>query len=164
MKTFYLITYFVLLTLIFFGLPDSILYSQGITKWIPFILIFFGQTFILYKILSSFNVSDKNKQLIIALSVLVLGPTFGIYLGKMEKSALREHGVETKGVVYKKWYNYGKNGGWLFRCNFKADAKTYSTFSETDRYNTYKIGDTLTILYNGNFPQQCIVKDLENDK
>lgn len=164
MKTFYLITYFILLTFIFFGLPDSILYSQGITKWIPFLLIFFGQTFILYKTLSSFNVSGKNKQIIAALSVLVLGPTFGIYLEKIEKSNLQHHGIEKKGVVYKKWYSYGKNGGWLFRCNFKVDGKTFSTFSENDRYNTYKIGDTLTILYNENFPQQCIIKDLEIDK
>ena len=100
----------------------------------------------------------------VALSVLVLGPTFGIYLGKTEKSALINHGIETKGIVYKKWYNYGKNGGWLLRCNFNVDAKTYSTFSETDRHNKYKIGDTLTILYNENFPQQCVIKDLKNDE
>ena len=163
MKTFYLIAYIGLLTLIFFGLPDSILYSQSITKWVPFILIFFGQTYLLYKILNSFNVSDKKKQLMVALSVLILGPTFGIYFTKAEKNELRNHGIETKGIVYKKWYNYGKNGGWLLRCNFKVETKTYSTFSETDRHNKYKIGDTLTILYNENFPQQCVIKDLAND-
>lgn len=163
MKTFLPIAYTVLLIFIFFGLPENILYSQGITKWIPFVLIFFVQTFLLYKTLSSFNVLDKNKKLIVALSVLIIGPTFGIYLGKKEKSALQDHGVETKGVVHKKWYKYGKNGGWLLRCSFKVESKTYSTFSETDKHNTYKIGDTLIIIYNENFPQQCKIKDLEDD-
>ena len=164
MKIFYLLSYLLLLTLIFFGLPDTVLYSQGTKKWIPFLLIFFVQTFLLYKLLSSFSVSGKNKKFATALSVLLLGPLFGIYLGKMEKKVLRDQGVETKGIVSKKWYSYGKNGSWLLRCNFQVEAKTYSTFSVTDRNNIYKIGDTLTIIYNENFPQQCIIKDLENDK
>ena len=164
MKTFYIIAYIALLTLIFFGLPDSLLYSQTLTKWVPFILIFFGQTFLLYKILGSFNVSNKAKLLSVALSVLVIGPTLGMHLRKMEKTALKDHGIETRGIVYKKWYNSGKNSGWLLRCRFEVNAKVYSTFSKTDRHNKYKIGDTLKILYNENFPQQCVIEDLENDE
>jgi hypothetical protein len=163
MKSTYLIAYPVLLLYIFLGLPDSILYSQDTIRWLPFILIFFVQTFVLYKLLSSFNILAKNKQLLVAISILVLGPAFGLYLGYKEKKTMDEHGVETQGVVYKKWYNNGKNGGWLFRCNFKANTKSYSTFSITDKHNTYKIGDTLTVLYNENFPQQCIIKEVEDD-
>jgi hypothetical protein len=149
-----------LLIIIFFGLPDNILYCQSITKWIPFALIFLGQPFLLYKLLGSFNVSHNAKKLIIALSVLIIGPVFGIYLGNKEKSTLEHYGKETKGIVYKKWYALGKNGGWLLKCNFKIGGKVYLTFSETDRHNQYKVGDTLTIIYNTNFPQQCKIKEL----
>lgn len=155
--------YIILIVLIFFGLPEEILYSQGPTKWIPFILIFFVQTYLLNLILSSFNVSPTYKTLLTALSVLIIGPSFGIYIKNKEKTALQKYGQQTKGVVYKKWYNEGKNSnsGWLLRCNYKVGDETYSTFSVTDKNNVYKIGDTLTIIYNSNFPQQCEIRELD---
>ena len=161
MKTLLIISYVGLLILLFFGLPQNILNGQSVIKWTPFVLIFFVQTFLLYKILTEFDISYNKKRIIVALSVLVIGPLFGFYSGKKNEMNLKKYGVETKGVVYKKWYKYRQSSGWLLKCKFQVDGKTYSTFSETDQHNKYKVGDTLTILYNYKFPQECIIEELE---
>ncbi len=161
MKTLLIITYFGLLILLFFGLPQNILNGQSVIKWTAFLLIFFVQTFLLYKILTAFKISFNTKKIIVALSVLIIGPLFGFYSGQKTDVNLRKYGIETKGIVYEKWYKYTQSSGWLLRCNFQADGKTYSTFSATDQHNKYKVGDTLTILYNSQFPQECIIEELD---
>lgn len=164
MRIFYRLAYPTLLVFIFFGLPNSILYSQGIMGWIPFILIMFVQPFLLYKMLNSFGAPDPIEAIAIPLSILVVGPLFGIYSNNVEEKRLRDNGAETKGIVHEKQYQSWKNKGWFIKCNFEVDAKTYSTFNITDKHNKYQIGDTLTIRYYKKFPQQCIIKELENDK
>ncbi|MBK9460831.1 MAG: hypothetical protein IPN94_15730 [Sphingobacteriales bacterium] len=160
MKYLLLILYIGLLLLIFFGLPDKVLYSQEAIRWTPFILIFFVQTFLLYQLLKSFNVRPKYDASFCALSVLVIGPSFGLYLGQKEEKEFQENGETVKGIVYKKWYTTGKNSEWLLRCQYVVDGVTYSTFSTTDKNNKYRIGDTLTVIYIDNFPQKCTIKEL----
>ncbi|MFN6377782.1 MAG: hypothetical protein ACK4WD_00800 [Flavobacteriales bacterium] len=161
MKYLVLLLYIGLLLLVFFGLPEKILYSQEVIRWTPFVLIIFVQPFLLYLLLKSFNVKPKYLVRICALSVLVIGPAFGLYIGYQEEKDLRENGQTVKGVVYKKWYSTGKYSEWLLRCQYEVDGVVYSTFSETDRDNKYEIGDTLTILYVNNFPQKSKIKELE---
>ena len=161
MKYLLLILYIALLLLIFFGLPDKILYSQEAISWTPFILIFFIQTFLLYHLLKSFNVTPDYHVGICALSVLLIGPSFGFYLGHQEDKEFQKKGETVKGVVYKKWYKTGKNSEWLLRCSYMVDGIQYSTFSETDRGNKYRVGDTLTVIYIDNFPQKSKIKELD---
>ncbi|MEO6453528.1 MAG: hypothetical protein ABIN97_05615 [Ginsengibacter sp.] len=66
-----------------------------------------------------------------------------------------------KGLVYKKWYKTGKNSEWLLRCQYVVDGVTYSTFSETDKDNKYKVGDTLTVVFIDNYPQKSKIKELD---
>lgn len=161
MKYLLLILYIGLLLLIFFGLPDKVLYSQEVTSWTPFILIFFVQTFLLYQLLKSFNLAPNYRVGVSALSVLIIGPSFGLYLGNKEEKEFRENGETVKGIVYRKWYKTGKNSEWLLRCQYVVDGVTYSTFSKTDKNNKYRGGDTLTVIYIDNFPQKSKIKELD---
>ncbi len=145
----------------FFGLPDKVLYSQDIIGWTPFILIFILQTYLLYQLLKSFNVVPKYLLGICALSVLIIGPSFGYYLGYQEEKDYQQRGETTKGIVYKKWYKSGKNSEWLLRYHYLVDGVTYSTFSETDKDHKYKIGDALTVIYVNDFPQKSKIVELE---
>jgi hypothetical protein len=98
---------------------------------------------------------------ICALSVLIIGPSFGFYLEYQDERQFQQNGETVNGIVYRKWYTSGKNKEWLLRCNYVVDGVTYSTFSETDKRNRFKIGDTLTVIYIPNFPQKCKIKELE---
>jgi hypothetical protein len=161
MKYFLLTFYLGLLLLLFVGLPDTILYDHGIIGWTPFILIFFVQTFLLYQLLKSFDVRSNYLLGICALSVLIIGPSFGYYSGYQEEKDLQKRGKKAKGIVYKKWYKSGKNSEWLLRCHYLVDGETYSTSSKTDSDNEYKVGDTLTIIYDNDFPQKSKIVELE---
>ena len=98
---------------------------------------------------------------ICAISVLVIGPSFGFYLGYKDEKDFQEKGHSVKGVVYKKWYAVGKNSEWLLRCEYVVNGVRYSTFSETDEDNEYQVGDTLTIIYFEDYPQKSKIEELE---
>src|SRR5688572_5848960 len=161
MKYLLLILYIGLLLLIFFGLPDSILYSRDILRWIPFILIVIVQTYLLYRLLKSFKVKPMYLLAICAVSVLVIGPSFAFYLEYQDEKDFQRKGKSVKGVVYKKWYAIGKNSEWLLRCEYIVNGIRYSTFSETDEDNSYKIGDTLTIVYFEDYPPKYKIIELD---
>jgi hypothetical protein len=161
MKYLLLCIYIGLLLFIFFGLSDKVLYSQDTVRWAPFILILIVQPFLLYHLLKSFRVSYKYLFAVCALSVLVIGPSFGYYLGYQESKDFQRSGQTVKGVVYKKWYTTGRNKEWLVRCQYEVEGVSYSTFSETDKENKYRVGDSLTVIYMDNFPQKCKIQELD---
>jgi hypothetical protein len=161
MKNLLLILYIGLLLLIFFGLPDKIVYSQQPIRWTPFILIFIFQTFLLYRLLKSFNVVPNYRFLICALSVLVIGPSYGLYLRYQDERQFQQNGETVKGIVYKKWFTSGRNKEWLLRCKYVVNGATYSTFSVTDKKNKFKVGDTLTVIFVPDFPQKSKIEELD---
>ena len=152
-----------LLLLIFFGLPQSILYSQEPIRWMPFILIFIIQPLVLYYLLKSDTITRNTTIGLCALSVFIVGLPFGFYLNYSEKKDLEQKGETTKGVIYRKWHSSGKNSEWLIRCRFQVNGTSYSTFSEKDKNNVFKVGDTLTIIYINDFPQKCKIKELQEN-
>ena len=156
----FIILYLAILVFIFFGLPHQVTHGQGNSKWIVYFLIIFILPFLLYYILTEFDVADKIKNAIAALSILIVGPLYGTYMSSETKKNLQEYGIETKGIVFKKFQSEN-TGKWQIRCSFKVNNKSYSTFSETDKYNCHKIGDTLTILYNSSFPEECRILELQ---
>jgi hypothetical protein len=158
MKYFVLISYIVLLLIIFFGIPDRVLYSQDVIGFTPFILIFFFQSFLLYCLLKSFNAAPKFTIGCVALSVLVIGPCYGLYEGHRAEADLKENGSLTNGIVYKKWQ---RKSEWLLRCQYSVNGNVYSTFTEKDKDNIYKVGDTVTVIYVKDFPQKSRIKKLE---
>ncbi len=160
--------YFILLTsiilVLFFGLGNDILYAKtGIKRWIPFVVIIFVIPFLILKVLDQYNIAGKAK---IALSVgpiLIIGPLFGIWTGYLSKNDLTENGIKTYGIISQKWSSKPRkrSGEWLVKCKFRVDGKVFKTFSKEDEKNIYKVGDTLTILYSSENPENNTIIELE---
>jgi len=100
-------------------------------------------------------------KLIVALSTVIILLSY-LYCTQIKRERdLKKYGQPIKGVVYKKWYDTYKNKSkWLLRCKYIVDGKIFSTYSETDKENKFKIGDTLTIIYSKRAHQNCIIKEL----
>ena len=62
--------------------------------------------------------------------------------------------------MYRKWET-GKHE-LLLRCYYSVNGKHYTTFSETDKNNLYKRGDTLHILYSENDPENAVIVELQD--
>ena len=170
MRIFLIILYLGLcLLLCLAGTLDTVVYSQeGFLKWFPYLIIFIAQPIVLFLVLRqvSFNNSKSQPRLLIrgaiAISVLIISMTYIYYLQTKQENDLLLYGQTTKGIVYKKWYDtYKDKSKWLLRCKYVIDGDTLSTFSETDKDNKYKVGDTLTILYSTHNPQNCIIHELK---
>ncbi len=144
---------------LFLGMPDSILYATtGFLKWLPFVLIFIVIPVLLFRTLLGFtSIFGSKIWLILAIplaSILILGPSFGIYTDHYKNTDLLENGTKTKGIIAKKWYSIAKSyKGYYIQCEFKVDSLKFLTFSKKDENNIYKIGDTMTILYSKKNPQ-----------
>ena len=172
MRTILTILYFgLILLLCFAGTSDPVVYShEGFSKWLPYILIFVAQPLVLYLLLT--QISFKNFKIqkslivrgIIAISVLTIIMSYLYFLQTKKENDLVLNGCKTRGIVYKKWQdNYKQDSKWLLVCNFSVDGKPFYTFSETDKENKYKVGDTLTIIYSTRFLGNCIIEELENN-
>jgi len=153
----YLVILVGLILLIFFGLPDVILYSKsGFERWLPFIVIFFGITFLLYKTLVDFKI---RKDIVLAISigsVLLIGPSFGLWTGNLSEKDLEKNGEIKIGRVSEKWYakkHKSTEGEWLYKAEFNVDNKVYHTFSNVDEDNIIKVGDTIMIKYSRRNPE-----------
>lgn len=156
----YLALYIALLSFIFFGLGDRILYRQKLDflGWLPGILLLAVNPLLAYLTARSFGVETQWSKAVAAVSVLVWGPLFGIYSSHIQDKELALQGKQTIGIVYKKW---DTRTGWLLRCHFLVGTKEYSTFSEKDTYDEYKVGDTLHILYSEQTPTDCQIIELK---
>lgn len=156
--------------LCFVGTTDKIVYSRGSLAYIPFIIIVFAQPVVLYLLLLqfSFNVRDVHPKLIMrgitAASIAIFLLSYLFFQQFRKENDLALHGQTTKGIVYKKWYDDDKkNPKWLLRCNYIVDGTSFSTFSETDKENKYRIGDTLTVIYSTRYPQNSIIYELKGN-
>ena len=163
-KTLYLFLLIGLIFLIFFGLGERFLYAKsGIEKWLPFILIFAGFPFLLYKCLAQYI---KRQDMVLGLaigSVLIIGPVFGIWSDKISEEDLSKNGVKTKAIVIEKWWHKPKSqsGEWLLRCKFTAKGQLYHTFSYEDKDNQFEIGDTLTVIYSKRNPENSKILEFK---
>jgi len=163
-RVFYVVLYIGLLLFVFFGLPDKIIYHKlsDLLSWLPFILLFIFQPLLVYKICKIFDINNQYSIGIAALSVLISGPTYGIYLGTQQNKELSQYGKQTTGIVCKKWetLKYQKHYEWLLRCKFVVNGTNYSSFSVQDKKNLFHIGDTLHIMYSERNPENCVVVEL----
>jgi hypothetical protein len=158
---FYAILLIGVLGFLFLGMPNSILYAhEGFLRWPPFILIFLVIPVLLFRVILQFaSIFGSKLYLILAIpiaSVLVLGPSYGVYTGYLSHKDLLENGIKTKGIIIEKFRQLSRRGiqnDWLIKCEFKVDSLKFSTFSEHDKYNMYKPGDTITIIYSKKNPQ-----------
>ena len=140
------------------NLPGFILYDKS-----RFILLGFfgvlaiGLPFILYNIVSEFEISQMTRKGIAYGSIFLLVP-YGLWTGKIDDKRLEESNKQTRGIVYDKWTTKRKPS---LKAKFKVDNKEYVTFSKTDYNDTFSIGDTVTIVYWTENPELSKIKELE---
>jgi len=140
------------------NLPGFILYDKS-----RFILLGFfgvlaiGLPYVLYNILTEFEIPPKTKKGIAYGSLFLLVP-YGLWTGKIDDKRLAESNRQTKGIVYDKWTTKRKP---LLRAKFKVDGRQYVTFSKTDYDDIFVIGDTVTIIYWTDNPELSKIKELE---
>ena len=146
-----------LILVIFLGLPDIILYSKtGPLRWLPFVIIFFGIPFLLFKILSAFKLRIEIVLTFSLGSVLLIGPLFGFWTGHLSEKDLDENGQVIPGVVSEKWYalkHRSTEGEWLYKARFKVENVFHSTYTEVDEDNSKKFGDTVLVKYSKRNPE-----------
>lgn len=145
---------FLIIILVFiYFIPKEILYPKyKYIDWIVGILIFIILPYLVIKTLESINYKTYRTKLIgiCALSVLIVGPTFGIFQKYREEIELKESGKITQCYVIDR--KKSKND-WLINCKYIVNNSEYVTYYETDEENTTKIGDTLKITYNEEYPR-----------
>ncbi|PSR52403.1 hypothetical protein AHMF7605_02115 [Adhaeribacter arboris] len=166
-KKAYPILLAVTLLLLYFGFGYFMLFAkQGAIKWFPFIIIFAVVPFLLYKSLQFYQINEKACLGLAVGSVLVIGPTFGLWIGKISDYEFSKYGATTKGIIIEKWYSKPsrkREGQWLVKCKFTVDNEQYSTYNLRDRKNIYKVGDTLLIQYSKRNPENNEIPALKNN-
>jgi hypothetical protein len=146
-----------LILLIFFGLPDVVLYSKsGFERWLPIVVILLGIPFLIYKTLAEFKIRKDIGLTISIGSVLLIGPLFGLWTESLSDKDLDKNGEIKIGVVSEKWYakkHKSSNREWLYKAEFKVDNNIYHTYSYVDEDNIIKVGDTILIKYSKRNPE-----------
>jgi hypothetical protein len=159
--------WFVLIISVFWFLyidtPESVMYARtGFLRWLPFILVFLVLPILLFKFINTVWENNSGWSIFVAaISVLAVGPTFGILSGEKQEKELRQNGEKVKGVVVNKWWAEKKgNDEWLFVCEYFVDGKAYQTFSIPDKDNKFRLGDSLEIIYSKSNPNNAVVAAL----
>ena len=144
-----------LVSLLFFiyFIPKEILYPKyKYIDWIVGILILIILPYFVIKLMYSINYKINSTKLygICALSILIVGPTFGIFQNYREKKELEKKGKITECYVIDR--KKSKND-WLINCKYYVDNSEFVTYYHTDEENALSIGDTLKISYNKEYPR-----------
>lgn len=143
----------ILLLIFIYFIPKEIAYPKyKYLVWFVFILIFGVLPYFIYNIIktSNQNFSSIKVKGICALSILIVGPTFAIFQNYRENEAFRINGKVTECIVVDR--KKSKND-WLINCKYHVNNSEYITFYHTDEKDSYRIGDTLKLIYNEEFPR-----------
>jgi hypothetical protein len=118
--------------------------KYDILGWLSFLAIFLVIPFTIYKSLPNHRFSAP-----LAMSTpIILGLSWGYWLGLYEIRKLDKEGVRTKGMVTVIWNARTKNGGTekLFRIRFKTNGSYQGAFSHKNTAN-YQVGDSVLVDY-----------------
>lgn len=122
--------------------------------WITFVIIFFIIPPLLFIVLKAFT---KHSQMSTALaigSVLIVGPTFGLFQEYRERLELQKFGVWTKAVVIEHKFRRDRTGKrWTVKFQYIVDQTVYQTNYHDDRQNEFLRGDKIDIIYSKSFPK-----------
>ncbi len=143
----------ILLLIFIYFMPKEIVYPKyTYLLWLVFILIFGVLPYFVYNVIktSNQNFSSIKVKGICALSILIVGPTSAIFQNYRETEALRIHGKVTECIVVDR--KKSKNN-WLINCKYHVKNSEFMTYYHTDEKDIYRIGDTLNLIYNEEFPR-----------
>lgn len=143
----------ILLLIFIYFIPKEIAYPKyKYLVWFVFILIFGVLPYFVFKVIktSNLNYSSIKVKGICALSILIVGPTSALFQNYRENEALRINGKVTECIVVDK--KKLKND-WLINCKYNVQNSEFMTYYHTDEKDIYRIGDTLKLIYNEEFPR-----------
>jgi hypothetical protein len=143
----------ILLIVFIYFMPNEIAYPKyKYLSWIILLLILGVLPFLIYKIIKSSKRNYNSTKItgLCALSILIVGPTSGIIQKYRENEELKVNGIETVCIVLDR--KSSKND-WLINCKYYVKKKEFITYYHTDEENIYKIGDTIQLIYNREFPR-----------
>lgn len=147
-----------LLCFVFLGSPAFVNRSE-VVGFVAFAFIFAGIPYTIYKALPK-----KPLYLILALaSPLILGLTWGKWLGFVDNYRLDSNGITTAGIVSYTWTRSTRHGGEekLFRARFQGISDTFESFSHNNKKN-FKVGDSLMIQYLPSDPKTYRIVGLDD--
>lgn len=147
-----------IITLLFvYFVPRAIMYPDHlIIGWIIFLFICFIVPLLVFTTLISFTKLVKPSTAFAFLSVLIVGPTFGLFQGHREKLELNKNGVWANSIVVDRKHSKSKREGswhWMIKCKYEANKHVYETAYHDDIKNIRPIGDTIKIIYSSQFPK-----------
>ena len=143
----------ILLLISIYFIPKEIAYPKyKFLVWFVFILIFGVLPYFVYKVIKTSNLNFSSNKVIgiCALSILIVGPTSAIFQNYRENKALKINGKVTQCIVVDK--KKSKND-WLINCKYKVKNSEFMTYYHTDEKNINRIGDTLKLIYDEEFPR-----------
>jgi len=149
---YWLVLLMMLLIFIYF-IPKEIEYPKyNFLNWFGFVLIFMILPYFVFKVVKSINqyTSSIKTYGICALSILIVGPTHAIFGEYRQEKELKINGKVTKSVVIDR--KKSKND-WLINCKYYVNKAEFVTYYHTDEKNKYRIGDTIELVYNKEFPR-----------
>ena len=149
---YWLMLLMLLLVFIYF-IPKEIEYPKYKSfTWFGFVLIFMILPYFVFKVVKSINKNTSSIKTygICALSILIVGPTHAIFGEYRQEKELKINGKVAKSVVVDR--KKSKND-WLINCKYYVNKTEFVTYYHTDEKNKYRIGDTIELIYNKEFPR-----------
>ena len=115
-------------------------------------MIFIILWFLVFKIMKPlYGYSIITILSITFLPIIFVSMSIMFHIYQKEKELLL-HGKTTKCFVYYKTASGKKNESWLIKCKYFVDGVEFIASSD-DKKNKYKVGDTLELVYNKEFPR-----------
>lgn len=153
-KIIYPLGLVLLLGWLFLGLGEQILYAKsGSARILPVVLIFGGIPLCLYKTLRLF-LEKKRASNLSALSILLLGPGFGLWSKHLAENDFKTFGAITYGkVIERVWTTANNRGRWTITAEFTYKTKKYRTFSKDDNDNEFQLHDPVRIRFSKRNPE-----------
>jgi hypothetical protein len=147
-----------ILCLVFiYFMPRGIIYSDYfIIRFTPFIMIFFILSILVFATLILFTRQYKLSIGVTAVTILIVGPTFGLYQNYNEKVELQRYGVWTKSVIIDRKHNTQKGSrpqDYLIKCRYTLNGVEHVTMYHNDITNMHNVGDTVRLIYSSKFPK-----------
>lgn len=148
----------ILLIVFIYFIPNEIAYPKyKYLSWIIALLIFGVLPYLVYKIIKTSNRNYNSTKVfgLCALSILIVGPTSAIVQNYRENIELKVNGKVTECIVIDR--KSSKND-WLINCKYQVKNIEFITYYHTDEKNKYRIGDTIQLIYNKEFPRMYKIK------
>ncbi|WP_338761449.1 hypothetical protein WAF17_15525 [Bernardetia sp. ABR2-2B] len=135
-----------------FFLPREIAYPESRNDIVMSFFIVVVIPFLVYKIVIPFDEEGIVTTFICLVSTIIFGFAIAQFHDYQKEKELRMHGVKTKCFVIDRKMTY-KGGSYDIKCKYLVNGKEIKTYFHNEGKNEYKVGNTLELVYNKEFPK-----------